>query len=62
MLHLLPTSANRSRKPTRRYTALWLRNARDGSIILDHDQDPAAVCFKTARTTERNPNTQNPVA
>jgi hypothetical protein len=28
----------------------------------NHDQDPATVSFKTASTTERNPNTQNPMA
>src|SRR5580704_17985897 len=49
------------RKPTRRYTALRPRNAKDGSITLHHHQYPATVRFKTASTTERNPNTQNPV-
>src|ERR1700730_10655251 len=54
-------SQQKDKKPTRRYTALWPRNARDGSITLHHDQYPATVSFKTASTTERNPNTQNPV-
>jgi len=55
-------SQQKHRKPTRRYTALWPRSARGGSITLHHDQYPATVSFKTASTTEKNSNTQNPVA
>src|SRR5437899_3087780 len=56
---LQPTEA---RNPARRYTALWPKNARNGSIALHHDQYPATVSFNTASTTERKPNTQNPMA
>src|SRR5207302_9965771 len=49
-------SQQKHRKPARRYTALWPRNARNGSITLHHDQYPATVSFKTASATERKPN------
>src|SRR6266576_2192828 len=39
---LQPTEA---RNPARRYTALWPKNARNGSIALHHDQYPATVTF-----------------
>src|ERR1035441_3456765 len=55
-------SQHKHRKPVRRYTALWPRNAKNGSITLHHDQYPATVSFKTASTTERKPNIQNPMA
>src|SRR5438876_313091 len=55
-------SQQKHRKPARRYTALWPRNARNGSIALHHDQYPATVSFKTASATERKPNSQNPMA
>ena len=55
-------SQQKYRKPARRYTALWPRNAKNGSITLHHDQYPAAVSFKTASTTERKPNSQNSMA
>src|SRR6516164_7674042 len=55
-------SQQKHSKPARRYTALWPRNARNGSITLHHDQYPATVSFKTASTTERKPNIQNPMA
>src|SRR6516225_11917743 len=54
-------SQQKHRKPARRYTALWPRNTRNGSITLQHDQYPATVSFKTASTTERTPNIQNPM-
>src|SRR6266480_5381828 len=54
-------SQQKHRKPAR-YTALWPRNARNGSITLHHDQYPATVSFNTASTTERKPNIQNPMA
>jgi len=38
---LQPTEAQEAR----RYTALWPRNARNGSITLHHDQYPATVSF-----------------
>src|ERR1039457_4359772 len=53
-------SQQKHRKPVRRCTALWPRNASNGSITLHHDQYPATVSFKTASTTERKPNTQIP--
>src|SRR5664280_1361467 len=43
-------SQQKHRKPVRRCTALWPRNARNGSATLHHDQYPATVSFKTART------------
>src|SRR5260370_9624559 len=55
-------SQQKHRKPARRYTALWPRNTRHGSITLHHDQYPATVSFKTASTTERKPKMQNPMA
>src|SRR5499427_9363039 len=44
-------SQQKHSKPARRYTALWPRNACNGSITLHHDQYPATVSFKTASTT-----------
>src|ERR1022692_171936 len=55
-------SQQKHRKPVRRCAALWPRNASNGSITLHHDQYPATVSFKTASTTERKPNIQNPMA
>src|SRR5438094_5273433 len=54
-------SQQKHRKPAR-YTALWRKNARNGSITLHHDQYPATVSFNTASATERKPNSQNPMA
>src|SRR2546429_6449893 len=45
-------SQQKHRKPARRYTALWPKNARNGSITLHHDQYPATVSFKTASPPE----------
>src|SRR5216110_2930238 len=53
-------SQQKHRKPARRYTALWPRNARNGSITLHHDQYPATVSFKTASTTEGSQTPRTP--
>src|SRR2546429_4322482 len=52
-------SQQKHRKPAR-YTALWPRNARNGSITLHHDQYPATVSFKTASTTEGSQTPRTP--
>jgi len=41
------------RKPARRYTALWPKNARNGSITFHHDQYPATPDEK--RKPQPNP-------
>src|SRR5215470_17444386 len=47
-------------RPAVGYSALWPRNASNGSITLHQDQYAATVSFKTASTTEREPKIQNP--
>src|SRR5215831_17458101 len=53
-------SQRRDIKAVKIYSALWPRNASNGSITLHHDQYAATVSFKAASTTERKPNIQNP--